>query len=121
MQDRQAAFLLDILNSADAIGHCLREFDREGFLRDAKTQDAVLRRLMVIGEAAARLTEETCSRFTSYVSARWPGFETAWFTATAGLISKLCGIPLPRICLFCERLFASSLRKCRPICQTENQ
>ena len=64
MQDRQAAYLLDILNSADAIGRYLRECDREGFLRDAKTQDAVFRRLMVIGEAAARLTEETCSRFT---------------------------------------------------------
>jgi uncharacterized protein with HEPN domain len=64
MEDRQAAYLLDILNSADAITHYLRECDREGFLQDAKTQDAVLRRLMVIGEAAARLTEETCSRFT---------------------------------------------------------
>ncbi len=79
MPDWQAAYLLDILNSADAIGCYVGECDREAFLRDAKTQDAVLRRLMVIGEAAARLT---------------------WFTTTARLISKLCGMPLLRICLY---------------------
>ena len=64
MPDRQAAYLLDILNSAGAIGRYLGECDREGFLKDAKTQDAVLHRLMAIGEAAARLTKETCSHFT---------------------------------------------------------
>jgi uncharacterized protein with HEPN domain len=64
MPDRQAAYLLDILNSTNAIGRYLAECDREAFLGDGKTQDAVLRRLMVIGEAAARLTEETCSRFS---------------------------------------------------------
>lgn len=73
MPDRQAAYLLDILNSADAIANYLGECDREGFLRDARTQDAVLRRLMVIGEAAARLTEETCARFTQLPFRRMAG------------------------------------------------
>jgi uncharacterized protein with HEPN domain len=33
------------------------------FLRDVKTQDAVLRRFLVAGEAAARLTPETRAEF----------------------------------------------------------
>ena len=84
MPDRQAAYL--------------RECDRGGFLRDAKTQDAVLRRLMVIGEAAARLTEETCLRFTQLPFRKMAGLrnrvvhdygqidlEIVWDTATAHL------------------------------------
>jgi len=35
----------------------------EQFLADTKTQDAVLRRFLVAGEAAARLTPETCAEF----------------------------------------------------------
>ncbi len=32
-------------------------------IKDAKTQDAVLRRFLVAGEAAARLSPETCAKF----------------------------------------------------------
>jgi uncharacterized protein with HEPN domain len=63
MQDRQAAYLLDILRSAEVIQSCIEGCSREDFLRDAKTRDAVLRRLLVIGEAAAHLTSETEARF----------------------------------------------------------
>ena len=35
----------------------------EQFLKDIKTQDAVLRRFLVAGEAAARLAPETCAEF----------------------------------------------------------
>jgi uncharacterized protein with HEPN domain len=63
MQDRQAAYLLDILRSAEVIQSYVKGYSREDFLRDPKTQDAVLRRLLVIGEAAAHLTPETESRF----------------------------------------------------------
>jgi uncharacterized protein with HEPN domain len=59
MPPRQAAYLLDILHSAEAIQGYTAGYDRHEFLRDAKTQDAVLRRFLVAGEAAARLTQET--------------------------------------------------------------
>lgn len=63
IQDRQAAFLLDILHSAQAIETYIRGYSRDKFLRDPKTQDAVLRRLLVIGEAAGQLSEETSALF----------------------------------------------------------
>jgi uncharacterized protein with HEPN domain len=63
MQVRQVAYLLDILHSAEAIQNYIEGYSREDFLKDPKTQDAVLRRLLVIGEAATRLIPETESRF----------------------------------------------------------
>ena len=64
MQVRQRAYLIDILRSAEAINEYITGYDLEGFMKDARTQDAVLRRpMMVIGEAAARLTPETRAQF----------------------------------------------------------
>jgi uncharacterized protein with HEPN domain len=63
MELRQVAYLLDILRSAEAVQSYIEGYSREDFLKDPKTQDAVLRRLLVIGEAAARITRETEERF----------------------------------------------------------
>jgi len=63
MQTRQRAYLLDILHSSDVIAEYISGYGRDDFLQDTKTQDAVLRRLPVIGEAAARLTEGTTFTF----------------------------------------------------------
>ncbi len=63
MQDRQVAYLLDILRSAEAVQSYIEGYSREDFLNDPKTQDAVLRRLLVMGEAAARIAPETETRF----------------------------------------------------------
>jgi uncharacterized protein with HEPN domain len=65
MQDRQAAYLLDILRSAEIIAGYIAGQDRDEFLRDTKTQDAVLRRLLVIGEAATQVTSETEEIFSN--------------------------------------------------------
>ena len=39
------------------------EYDEELFLRDSKTKDAVLTRLMAFGEYSARIDEQTRERF----------------------------------------------------------
>jgi uncharacterized protein with HEPN domain len=63
MQIRQRAYLLDILRSAEAIAGYISEYTLESFMNDTRTQDAVLRRLLVIGEAATRLSAETRAEF----------------------------------------------------------
>jgi len=62
---RQAAYLLDIFRSGKAIQSYVAGQTHEQFLDDAETQDAVLRRFLVAGEAAARLTPETCAEFAN--------------------------------------------------------
>jgi hypothetical protein len=60
---KRAAYLLDISRSVEVIQGYVAGQTSEQFLRDGKTQDAVLRRILVAGEAAARLTPETCAEF----------------------------------------------------------
>ena len=60
---RQAAYLLDVFKSVQAIQSYVAGQTHEDFLKDPKTQDAVLRRFLVAGEAAARLDPETCAAF----------------------------------------------------------
>jgi uncharacterized protein with HEPN domain len=55
-EDEQAAFLLDILQSARAILQYVSGYTEESFDAGGRTQDAVLRRLLVIGEAASGST-----------------------------------------------------------------
>ncbi len=59
---RDDAHLLDIVNAADHIIDFVRDMDLDEFRSDFKTQAAVLHQIIVIGEAAARLSEEFTSK-----------------------------------------------------------
>lgn len=52
---REELYLTDIIEAADAIELYLRGVDHEAFLADPEKRDAVLLKLITIGEAAARL------------------------------------------------------------------
>jgi uncharacterized protein with HEPN domain len=51
-------FLTDIEEAAQAIDEFVAGLDEAAFCQDDKTQSAVLQKLIVIGEAAARLPQE---------------------------------------------------------------
>ncbi len=51
-------YLADILQAADAIERFLQGVTEEDFMVDELRQSAVLQKLMIIGEAAARLSPE---------------------------------------------------------------
>jgi uncharacterized protein with HEPN domain len=54
---RDNVYLLDILRAAKlAVGY-LEGKTRQEFLKDTQCQDAVIRRLEIIGEAAARISK----------------------------------------------------------------
>ena len=54
---RDDAVLLDIAQAAERIGLFIRGMAKDDFLRDLKTQSAVLHQMMIIGEAAGRLSQ----------------------------------------------------------------
>lgn len=56
-------FLTDLLDAVGKIEAYIGDMDREEFLQDDKTQDAVLRNLEVIGEAAKNMPPETRERY----------------------------------------------------------
>jgi uncharacterized protein with HEPN domain len=61
-------YLTDIVEAADAIAEFVAGLDETAFYQDAKTQSAVLQKLIVIGEAAARLPQ---SFSDGYPSIEW--------------------------------------------------
>jgi uncharacterized protein with HEPN domain len=62
-------YLVDIVDAADAIAEFIADFGAEEFYRDHKTQSAVLQKLIVIGEAAARLSDEFTAQ---HADIDWP-------------------------------------------------
>ena len=59
---REELFLRDIVEAADAVAGFLAEQDRESFTRDDLVRSAVVYKLVIIGEAANRLSGELRTR-----------------------------------------------------------
>lgn len=55
---RDDATILDMLNAAARIIDFKGNLDKAAFMDDPKTQSAILHQLLIIGEAAKRLSEE---------------------------------------------------------------
>jgi uncharacterized protein with HEPN domain len=54
---RESATLLDILNAARLAVEFREEMNKRAFLNDPKTQSAILHQLLILGEAAKRLSQ----------------------------------------------------------------
>lgn len=55
---RDETTLLDIARAAHLVTDFKKGMDKETFLKDIKTQSAILHQLMVIGEAVKRLSQD---------------------------------------------------------------
>jgi uncharacterized protein with HEPN domain len=55
---REQVYLADMLEACDDLADFVCDTGYEGFLTDKLRQSAVMQKLMVIGEAAARVSEE---------------------------------------------------------------
>jgi uncharacterized protein with HEPN domain len=55
---RDAAWLYDMLNAGRIALEYVRDIQREAFLQDLKLQDAVIMRLMIVGEASKNVSME---------------------------------------------------------------
>jgi len=64
MSDRDfRAFLRDILEAGRRIGDNIEGLSYESFRKDTKTQDAVIRNLEIIGEAAKNISDAERARY----------------------------------------------------------
>lgn len=57
--DKDKAYILDILNAANLALSFVKDKSKQDFLKDIQCQDAVIRRLEMIGEASGRISQET--------------------------------------------------------------
>jgi uncharacterized protein with HEPN domain len=61
---RDTGYLLDILEAARLASSYVLGKTKEEFFRDSQCQDAVIRRLEIIGEAARRISQPTRARLS---------------------------------------------------------
>lgn len=69
--DRFADWLDDMYNAAQQACRYVEGMNRDGFLADAKTQDAVTMKVLVIGELAAKLLERDPERCAMHAQIPW--------------------------------------------------
>lgn len=85
-QSRLDDYLSHMLEAARLAREYLQGVGKEDFLKDRRTQQAVVLNLMTIGEAAARIVNE-CGQFaTAHPEIPWAqceGCAIAWFTVTS--------------------------------------
>ena len=62
---RDSVYLLDILKAAKLALNYLEGKTKEKFFQDTQCQDAVIRRLEIIGEAGGRVSVATTTKFPS--------------------------------------------------------
>jgi uncharacterized protein with HEPN domain len=62
---RELAYLNDMLTSAKLAREYVQGKSLDGFLQDVQCQDSVLRRLVLIGEAARRVSEEGRNKYSA--------------------------------------------------------
>jgi len=60
-------YLTDIVDAAEAIAGFIADAEVKEFNQDQKTQSAVLQKLIVIGEAASRLSDDFKTRHPAEV------------------------------------------------------
>ena len=60
---RDRGYLLDILDALGLVRRYVHGVARDQFCLDTKLQDAVIRRLTIVGEATRRLSDEAKSQF----------------------------------------------------------
>jgi uncharacterized protein with HEPN domain len=76
MRDERT-FLWDMVKRANMALRFIGGKSREEFLADPVTQEAVIRQLAIIGEAAKKVRPERGPSCRSCRSGEWPGCETS--------------------------------------------
>jgi len=67
--DRDRAYLLDIAQAAERVCLFTADMDKTAFLKDEKTQSAVIYQLLLMGEAVKRLSRDLRDR---HAEIPWP-------------------------------------------------
>jgi uncharacterized protein with HEPN domain len=74
MQQRDKVTLFQILDSANLAQQHVQNRTLDDFFEDVMLQDAVNRRLEIVGEAIRRLSDSVRDQFSGILWSRWIGF-----------------------------------------------
>ncbi|MDX2348675.1 MAG: DUF86 domain-containing protein [Nitrospirota bacterium] len=110
MKAEQLGRLRDILEAARLIISYVQDTTEAAFCADMQKQDAVIRRIEIIGEATAHLTEETRNSFPQLSFRRMRGMRNIvahdYGNVDPKIIWEVATIHVPEVCSVVEKFFA---------------
>ena len=110
MKAEQLGRLRDILEAARLIISYVQDTTEAAFFADMQKQDAVIRRIEIIGEATAHLTEETRHSFPQLSFRRMRGMRNIvahdYGNVDPKIIWEVATIHIPEVCSVIEKFFA---------------
>ena len=114
MEVNQLGRLQDILAAARLIAAYVRNTSEAEFEANTEKQDAVIRRIEIIGEAAAHLTEETRQAIPELPFRKMRGMRNVVAHDYAGVDLKVvwavATVHVPEVCAVLEKFFSDRQR-----------
>lgn len=111
MEADQLGRLRDVLESARLIAAYVGGVSEAAFRSDSEKQDAVVRRIEIIGEATAHLSEATRAAIPELPFRKMRGMRNIvahdYARVDVGIVWEVATIYVPEVCAVLERFFAS--------------
>lgn len=109
MQPDQLGRLRDILISAQLIASYVKNTTEQQFIGNSEKQDAITRRIEVIGEAAAHLTDETIRAIPLLPVRKMRGMRNIVAHDYGGvdlnIVWEVATVNIPEVCQLLEKFF----------------
>lgn len=111
MEADQAGRLRDILDSARLIARYVSGTTEDEFQADAEKQDAVMRRIEIIGEATAHLSPETRSAMPALPFRKMRGMRNIvahdYANVDLGIVWQVATVHVSEVCALLKQYFAA--------------
>ena len=112
MEADQLGRLRDILNAAQLIASYVQDTSETDFRASTQKQDAVIRRIEIIGEATVHLTEETRLAIPALPFRKMRGMRNIvahdYANVDLKIVWEVATVHVPEVCAVLEKFFGPS-------------
>jgi uncharacterized protein with HEPN domain len=110
MEADQLGRLRDILQASRLIASYIKDTSEARFRADTQKQDAVIRRIEIIGEATAHLSEETRREIAALPFRKMRGMRNIvahdYANVDLGVVGQVATVHIPEVCFALETFFS---------------
>ena len=110
MEADQLGRLRDILEASHLIASYMKDTSEAQFRADTQKQDAVVRRIEIIGEATAHLSEETRREIAALPFRKMRGMRNIvahdYANVDLGVVWQVATVHIPEVCFALETFFS---------------
>jgi uncharacterized protein with HEPN domain len=110
MEADQLGRLQDILNAARLVAAYVKDTTKPAFAANSEKQDAVVRRIQIIGEAAVHLTDQTRQAVPELPFRKMRGMRNIvahdYANVDLEIVWEVATVHVPQVCAVLEKFFA---------------